>query len=290
MLSPELIKKVDQLFIRSRRRVTDVFSGEFESAFRGRGIEFEEFREYVPGDDIRQIAWNVTAKLDKPYVKVFREEREQTIFFLVDLSASQDFGAGRTKRDIVTEIAALLAYTAIKSNDKVGLILFTDRIEAYVPPKKGRSHVWHIIATILTHKPVSRGTDVSQALKFFMTVCPRRVTCFLMSDFWDAGYESGLSVAAFKHDVVVVRVSDAIEREVPPSALMDFTDNESGKRATVDLKAGGNYAALSRALKERQEGLKKMFRAKNVGDLHLNVGEDYVEALLEFFLSRGRKK
>jgi uncharacterized protein (DUF58 family) len=290
MLSPELIKKVDQLFIRARRKVTDVFAGEFESAFRGRGIEFEEFREYVPGDDIRQISWNVTARMDKPFVKVFREEREQTVFFLIDLSASQDFGAGRTKRDIVTEIAALLAYTAIRTNDKVGLVLFTDRIEAYVPPKKGRAHVWHIIATILTHKPASRGTDVTQALKFFMTVCPRRVTCFLMSDFWDEGYGSGLAIAAVKHDIVVLRVSDAIERAVPPSALMDFSDNESGARVTVDLKARANRIALSGRLQARENEMSRFFRAKGIGELSLRVDGDYVDALLEFFLSREKRK
>lgn len=290
MLSPELIKKVDQIFIRSRRKVTDVFAGEYESAFRGRGIEFEEFREYVPGDDIRQIAWNVTARLDRPFVKVFREEREQTIVFLIDLSRSQDFGSRRTKREIVTEIAALLAYAAIKSNDKIGLILFTDHVEKYIPPKKGRAHVWHIVATILGHKPSGKGTNLKDALRFFMTAYSRRATCFLMSDFWDRGYESALSVTSLKHDLVAIRVFDALERGMPPAALVDFSDNESGARIGIDLASATNRKAMASGFKKREESLSRFFRSHDIDELTLSVEEDYVEAFLEFFVRREKRR
>ncbi|HLD45874.1 MAG TPA: DUF58 domain-containing protein, partial [bacterium] len=205
MLSAELIKKIDSLFIRSRHRVTDVFSGEYESAFRGRGIEFEEFREYVPGDDIRQIDWHVTARMDKPFVKIYREEREQTIFFLVDSSRSLKFGQKREKLEVATELAALLSYAAIKSHDKVGLIIFSDQIEKYIAPKQGRAHVWNIIATLLTHKPRGTKTDINQATQFFLNVTRRKTVCFLISDFLDVDCRDSLRVASFKHEFVVMR-------------------------------------------------------------------------------------
>lgn len=290
MLSPDLIKKADQIFIRSRHKVTDVFAGEFESAFRGRGIEFEEFREYVPGDDIRQIAWNVTARMDRPYVKVFREEREQTLFFLVDLSGSQDFGRARTKRDIVTEIAALLSYATIKSGDKVGLILFTDRIEAFIPPKKGRAHVWRIIAEILSRETRGTGTKIGEALRYFMTVCPRRSTCFLVSDFWDDAFERGLTLTALKHDLIVMRVQDELEAKLPQAALIDFVDNESLESVTTDLSTRRSVNGVHEALKERDEKLGHFFRSRGVDEVILNTNEDYAEALMRFFIGREKKR
>lgn len=290
MISPELIKKADQIFIRSRHKVTDVFSGEFESAFRGRGIEFEEFREYVPGDDIRQIAWNVTARMDRPYVKVFREEREQTIFFLVDLSKSQDFGRARTKRDVVTEIAALLSYATIKSGDKVGLILFTDRIEKFIPPKKGRAHVWRLIAEILSHETASHGTKIGEALRYFMTACTRRATCFLVSDFWDDGFERDLSLAAMKHDLIVMRIRDELESNPPQAALIDFADNESRESVTTDLSTKHSLNSVYAALKARDEKLGHFFRSQGVDEVILNTNEDYAEALLRFFIGREKKR
>lgn len=290
MLSPELIKKADQIFIRSRHKVTDVFAGEFESAFRGRGIEFEEFREYVPGDDVRQIAWNVTARMDRPYVKVFREEREQTIFFLVDLSGSQDFGRTRTKRDIVTEIAALLSYATIKSGDKVGLILFSDRIEAFIPPKKGRAHVWRIIAEILSRETRGTGTKIGEALRYFMTVCTRRATCFLVSDFWDDAFERDLTLTALKHDLIVMRVRDELEAKPPQAALIDFIDNESSESVTTDLSTKGALNSIHAALRERDEKLGHFFRSRGVDEVILSANEDYAEALMRFFIGREKKR
>lgn len=282
MLSPELIKKVDQIFIRSRRRVTDVFSGEFKSAFRGRGIEFEEFRDYIPGDDIRQIDWNVTARMNRPYLKVFREEREQTILFLIDLSKSQDFGKTRSKKEILTEIAALLAYATIKSNDKVGLILFTDRIEKYIPPKKGRAHVWHLIATILTHEPEGVGTNIETAIGFLMTVTRRRTTCFLMSDFWDDTFSRTLKVAPYRHEFVAIRVLDPLEKRLPEGALINFADLETSENFNLDLAENEQVS--------NQLQLSYQMQSSRVDFLDLTIGEDYVEKLLQFFLKREKKR
>ena len=288
MLSPDLIKTVDQIFIRSRRRVTDVFSGEFKSAFRGRGIEFEEFRDYIPGDDIRQIDWNVTARMNKPYLKVFREEREQTILFLIDLSKSQNFGAARSKKEILTEIAATLAYATIKSNDKVGLILFTDRIEKYIPPKKGRAHVWHLIATIFTHKPKGSGTNIEMAIQFLMNITRRRTTCFLMSDFWDETFSRALKVAPYRHEFVAIRLLDPLEKNLPEGALINFSDLETLEDFNLDLTKKNHVIP---SVQER--GIQKLsyqMQSSRIDFLDLTIGEDYVERLLQFFLKREKKR
>ncbi|EKD51142.1 MAG: hypothetical protein ACD_62C00335G0004 [uncultured bacterium] len=288
MLSAELIKKIDSLFIRSRHRVTDVFSGEYESAFRGRGIEFEEFREYVPGDDIRQIDWHVTARMDKPFVKIYREEREQTIFFLVDSSRSLKFGQKREKLEVATELAALLSYAAIKSHDKVGLIIFSDQIEKYIAPKQGRAHVWNIIATLLTHKPRGTKTDINQATQFFLNVTRRKTVCFLISDFLDVDCRDSLRVASFKHEFVVMRVLDTLERQLPQLALMDFVDLESGQNKTLDL--GGNNTWFGDGYRQTTKDLTRFLGNNNIDFLDLRADEDYVEALLKFFMKKDKKR
>ena len=288
MLSPELISKIDQIFIRSSRRVTEVFCGEYESAFRGRGIEFEEFREYTPGDDIRQIDWNVTARMDRPFVKIFREEREQTVFFLLDLSASGDFGRQRSKRDVTSEIAALLAFATIKNNDKIGLILFSDRIEIFIPPKKGRAHVWHLIATILGHKPNGRGTSIATAIQFFMTVMRRPATCFLMSDFWDQNFVGALKIANHRHDLVAIRVLDPVEKKLPEAGLVSFNDLESGQGLSADLAGHGHKSGQHNAARESH--LSHVFRSSNIDFLDLVTGQDYVERLTRFFIQREKRR
>lgn len=288
MLSPELLNKIDQVFIRASRRVTEVFCGEFESAFRGRGIEFEEFRDYIPGDDVRQIDWNVTARMDKPFVKIFREEREQTVFFLIDMSASGDFGRQRSKREVITEIAALLSFATIKSNDKVGLILFTDRVELFIPPKKGRSHVWHIIAKILSHKPQSRGTSVSEAIRFYLNTIRRPATCFVLSDFWDSGFLDALKIAGFRHDVVAIRVLDDLEKKMPSRGIAGFVDLESGERIDVDLASSARKTnALSQA---RDAHLNHVLRASGIDFLDLSLSQDPVEGLIRYFMRREKKR
>lgn len=288
MLTPELLKKVQQIFIRSRRKVTDIFSGEYASAFRGRGIEFEEFREYVSGDDIRQIDWNVTARMDKPFVKIYREEREQTIFFLVDASRSLNFGREKTKLEVATEIAALLAYTAIRSNDKVGLIIFSDQVETYIPPQKGRGHVWRIIAELLSHTPVGKKTDVRGALQFFRRVARRRAVCFLVSDFFGEGFEEALKATAIRHEIVAIRVLDALERGAPAGALMSFEDLESGARAAFDMASFTRDMTAQAG--ERYQTMKRGLGARGVDFLELTSSEDYVESLLKFFIQREKKR
>lgn len=288
MLSPELLKKVQNIFIRSRRKVTDVFSGEYASAFRGRGIEFEEFREYVAGDDIRQIDWNVTARMDRPFVKIYREEREQTIFFLVDSSRSLLFGREKTKLEVATEVAALLAYTAIRSNDKVGLIIFSDQVETYIPPKKGRGHVWRIIAALLSHQPVGKKTDVRGALQFFRRVARRRTVCFLVSDFYGPGFEEALKATAIRHEIVAIRILDALERKIPAGALMGFEDLESGERSRFDL--GSRCDWIEAQENERHKKIVRSLGARGVDFLELTSSEDYVESLLKFFIQREKKR
>lgn len=288
MLSPELLQKVQNIFIRSRHKVTDVFAGEYESAFRGRGIEFEEFREYTPGDDVRQIDWNVTARMDKPFVKVFREEREQTIFFLVDASRSLHFGQTKSKLEVATEIAALLSYAAIKSNDKVGLIIFSDRIEKYIPPKKGRSHVWNIIASVMTHKSEGKRTKINEALQFFLRVAHRKTTAFVISDFFDEGYQDSFRVAALKHDFVAIRVIDALEKNMTKGALMDFEDLETGENLRMDL--GANSKRVAEQYREMKQNLVTFLGSTKVDYLELAANEDYVEALMKFFIQREKRR
>lgn len=288
MLSPELLQKVQNIFIRASHKVTEVFAGEYESAFRGRGIEFEEFREYTPGDDIRQIDWHVTARRNKPYVKVFREEREQTIFFLVDSSRSLLFGRDKQKLDVATEVAALLTYTAIRSNDKVGLIIFSDRIETYIPPKKGRGHVWRIIATLLSHKPSGQTTDIKGALHFFLQVTNRRTICFLVSDFYAGNYRNALRVAALRHEFVAIRILDPLEKHLPTGALMDFEDLESGEKISLDPGAKKDAVALHQ--KDARRDLADFLGSHRIDFLELSSDEDYVEALLRFFIRREKKR
>lgn len=287
MLSPELLKKVDSLFIRSRRKVTDVFSGEYESAFRGSGIEFEEFREYTPGDDIRQIDWNVTARMDRPFVRVYREEREQTLFFLVDSSRSLFFGKQKTKMEVASEIAALLSYAAIKSSDKVGLIIFSDQIEKYIPPKKGKGHVWNVIATLLSHEPQGKQTNIQQALQFFLRTAHRRTTCFLLSDFFDDNYQHSLRVANLKHEMIVLRLLDSFETDFTTGALMDFDDLETGENLSADLNDRKN---ITHDFLHKKKELEHFAGINRIDFLDLSADEDCVEALLKFFIHREKKR
>jgi len=288
MLSTELLKRVESIFIRSRRRVTDVFSGEYTSAFRGRGIEFEEFREYVPGDDIRQIDWNVTARFDKPFVKLFREEREQTIFLIVDSSRSLFLGKDKQKKDVISEIAALLAYVAMQSQDKIGLIIFSDEIETFIAPKKGRAHVWNIMATLLSHKPKGNGTDINKALQFFLKVCLRKSICFLISDLVDDNFLETLRIAGLRHEVSVLRVLDETERRLPKAALMDFEDLEENQKFSLDLAKSSTW--FEKQQQDQTQEMKNFLGKSKVDFLDLSVHEDYVEAMLKFFMKREKKR
>jgi len=294
-LSPELFAKIRGIQIRAQRLVTDLFAGEYESAFKGRGMEFEEVREYQPGDDLRLIDWNVTARMNHPYVKQHREERELTVMLLVDTSASTDFGTtGKLKSEVAAEVAALLAYTAIKSHDRVGLIAFSDQVELYIPPKKGRGHVWRVIRAILTLEPSHRGTDLAAALDYLGRVCRRRAVAFLLSDFWDQGaptrLDDRLRVAARRHDLTAIPVLDRREAELPAVGIVELQDAETGEVVwldTFDRKAVAAYA--ERARRDRQART-ELLRACKVGEIELWTDEPYVDAIVRYFRARERQR
>lgn len=290
-LPPELFAQIKAIQIRTQRLVTDVLAGEYESAFKGRGMEFEEVREYQPGDDIRHIDWNVTARTGLPHVKEHREERELTVMLLVDTSSSGAFGSDRKlKQEVAAEVAAVLAYTAIRSNDRVGLILFSDEIELHIPPKKGRAHVWRVIREILTHRPRQRATDLDLALEYLGRVTPRRLVAFLISDFLDSGFEDRLAIMAQRHDLTAVPVTDPREVELPAIGLLELEDAESGETALVDTsdrRLAGGFTALVREERRRR---RELFRSAQVGEVEIWTDRPYVDALVRFFRARERRR
>jgi uncharacterized protein (DUF58 family) len=291
-LSSELFQKIKSIQIRTQRVVNDSFAGEYESAFKGRGMEFEEVREYQPGDDIRHIDWNVTARMSAPYVKVHREERELTVMLLVDVSSSGAFGSGaKLKNEVAAEVAALLAYTAIRSNDRVGLIIFSDRIEHYIPPKKGRGHVWMVIRDILTHRSAHRNTDLEGALEYMSKVVRRRAVAFVISDFLDEGFDQRLRTAARRHDITAVTVGDQREMELPAIGLIELEDAETGETIVVDTY-DRNLTQGFRLLggdERRQRG--ELFRAAGVGEVAVRADdENYVDSLVRYFHARERRR
>ncbi|MBI1353877.1 MAG: DUF58 domain-containing protein [Acidobacteria bacterium] len=290
MISKELAKKIRLLEITTNRAVNDVLAGEYHSVFKGRGMEFDEVREYAPGDDVRTIDWNVTARLGKPFVKRFVEERELTVMFIVDLSASGSFGSrGQLKNEVAAELCALLAFSAIKNNDKVGLLAFTDRIEKFIPPKKGSSHVLRLVRELLNFSPQGRGTDLAQALEYVGRVVRRRAIVFLVSDFLAPDYVKPLRLVARRHDLVAVSVSDPREKALPNVGLIALEDAETGQ--TVIFDSGSNaarkaYAGLAR---KRDEERQALFRKVGVDEVRVNVGEDYVRDLMLFFRRREQR-
>ena len=291
MIPRGLLKKVRQIQIRTSRVVNDVFAGQYHSAFRGRGMEFEEVCPYVIGDDVRLIDWNVSARFGEPFVKKFREERELTVMLVVDASRSGLFGSGKQfKLDVAAELCAVLAFSAIRSNDKVGLILFTDRVEKYVPAKKGTQHVLRIIRELLYHEPRGRGTDIAEALSFLNRVTIRKSVCFLVSDFLAEGYESALRIARRRHDLIPIVVTDPREMELPPVGLVEVEDPETGELALIDTS--------SRRLRERYAGhrqteaarRKSMFRRMDTDAIEVYTDRPYVELLVRYFRKRERRR
>lgn len=291
-ISAELFEKIKTIQIRTQRTVNDVFAGEYESAFRGRGMEFEEVREYQPGDDIRHIDWNVTARMGLPFVKVHREERELTVMLLVDVSSSGGFGSGtKTKNEVAAEVAALLAYTAIRSNDRVGLIIFSDQIEHYIPPKKGRAHVWRVIRDILTHRPQRSGTNLDTALEYLGHVARRRVVGFLISDFLDDGWADRLRLVARRHDLTAVLVSDRREGELPRIGILELEDAETGETLVVDTRDRRVLEGLERLVHEEDEQRSAAFRSAGVGKVSIHASdESYVDSLIRYFHQRERRR
>jgi len=284
----EILKKVRRVEITTRGLVNEVFSGEYHPVFKGRGMNFAEVREYQYGDDIRSIDWNVTARTGHPFVKVFEEERELTVMLVVDVSASGDFGTrGRMKGEVAVEICALLAFSAIKNNDKVGLIIFSDRIEKFVPPRKGRSHVLRVLREIFYHQPEGRGTDIRCALEYLTHVIKRRALVFLVSDFKATPFEKALSVAGRRHDLIAVHMGDQRESVLPSLGYMEFEDAETGELLTVntaDVRFRAEFE--SRAARERAE-LGRTLRHSRVDVIDIDTGQPYVKPLMLFFKERG---
>lgn len=287
----EILAAVRRIEIRTRRLVDEVFSGEYHSVFKGVGMEFREVREYVPGDDVRAIDWNVTARTGQPFVKLYDEERELTVILAVDLSRSGRFGSGgRTKMEVAAELCGVLAFAAIANKDKVGLVMFSDRVERFIPPAKGRSHVLRLIRELLTFEPEGRGTDLDEPLRLLGSVLKRRATVFLVSDFWAGDFTTTLSVLARRHDVVAVRVRDPREAELPPAGLVEWVDAESGASALVDTSWPPLRRRLAARLAARDEFLSRLFQSRGVDLVDVDATGSYVEPLRRFFLAReGRR-
>ena len=291
MIPRETLKKIRRIEIRTRRSVNDVFAGRYHSVFKGRGMEFQEVREYVPGDDIRSIDWNVTARTGSPHVKKFTEERELTVMLLVDISASNRFGStAQLKRDLAAEVAAVLAFSAIANHDRVGLILFSDRVEKHVPPAKGATHVLRVVSEILNAKPASPKTDLEPALRFLNQVVRRRSVAFLISDFIAPSCEHLLRVTARRHDLVSLVIGDKRESALPAVGLVDFEDAETGRRIVVDTSfAPTRRALLARQTERRQTLLRQLSRARS-DTIELNAGERYDRELVRFFRTREKRR
>ena len=289
METSEIIQKVRKIEIKTRGLSSNIFAGQYHSAFKGRGMAFSEVREYQYGDDVRDIDWNVTARFHKPYVKVFEEERELTVMLLIDVSGSQDFGTQKQmKRDMVTEIAATLAFSAIQNNDKIGVIFFSDQIEKYIPPKKGRKHILYIIREMLDFHAESKRTDVAQAVEFLTGVSKRRCTAFLMSDFYvRQDFLSQLTIANRKHDVVAIQVYDKRACELPDVGLMKVVDAETGHEQYVDTSSRRLRDSYRRYWQNRQTQLQETFAKSKVDSVSIATDEDYVKSLMGLFKQRG---
>ena len=288
METSEIIKKVRKIEIKTRGLSSNIFAGQYHSAFKGRGMAFSEVREYQFGDDVRDIDWNVTARFHRPYVKVFEEERELTVMLLIDVSGSLDFGTQKQmKRDMVTEIAATIAFSAIQNNDKIGVVFFSDRIEKYIPPKKGRKHILYIIREMLNFQPESKRTDVKQAVEFLSSVQKRRTTAFILSDFYVRDeFQQSLQICNRKHDVVAIQVYDQRARELPDVGLMKVVDAETGYEQYVDTGLKALRQAYHKYWNSRQSQLEETFNKSNVDHVSVATNEDFVKALMMLFKQR----
>ena len=290
MLPKEIIRKIRRIEIRTKKLVNDVFSGEYHSIFKGRGMEFEEVREYQPGDDIRIIDWNVTARYGYPFVKKFTEERELTVMLLVDASSSGEFGtAQRMKGEIAAELCSVLAFSAIKNNDKVGMIIFTDKIEKYIPPKKGSSHVLRLIREVLYFKPEHQRTDINCALEFLGRIIKRRCVVFLVSDFLSAGYEKMLSIANKRHDVIAIKIVDPREIELPNVGFIELEDTETGEQILIDTRNTKVRKSFQDYAIREQTNQDATFRSIDLDHIQIVTDRSYVEPLTAFFKARAKR-
>jgi len=290
LLTKDLLKLVRQIEIRTKGLVNQVFSGEYHSVFKGRGMEFSEVREYQFGDDIRNIDWNVTARFGHPYVKIFEEERELTVILMVDLSGSQMFGSlSKTKQRVAAELSAILAFSALKNNDKVGLILFTDKVEKFVPPRKGNSHVLRIVRDVLSFEPEGNQTNLRTALEFMNGAIKKRSIVFLLSDFMDEGYEKILRVVGKKHDLIGIVLDDRRESEIPKMGLVKLTDAETNQERWIDTSSQRVQNALRKRRQQIQEKRKSLFITSRLDSIYVQAGSNYITPLVNFFRLRERR-
>ena len=283
----DVLKKVRKIEIKSRGLSNQIFSGHYHSAFKGRGMAFSEVREYQFGDDIRSIDWNVTARFNHPFIKVFEEERELTVMLLIDVSGSNNFGTHEAKKiETLTEVAAVLAFSAINNNDKVGVIFFTDQVEKFIPPAKGSKHILRIIHELITFEPISKKTNISEALKYLTNAIKKRATTFLISDFMDTNYKKAMQIASRKHDLAAIQIYDVAETALPDVGLIKINDPETGQEQWIDT----SYAAVRKAYahwwKKHEDSLKYLFNSAGVDWVKLTTNEDYVKPLLKLFKMR----
>lgn len=290
MIPEELAKKIRYIQIYSSKTVNDVLAGEYHSVFKGQGMQFEEVRQYQPGDEVRSIDWNVTARMGEPFVKRYREERELTVMFLVDLSASGDFGSHeKLKNEVAAEICALLAFSAIKNNDKVGLVIFTEGIELFVPPAKGTSHVLRVIRELLEFRPQRTRTNIRAGVEYLARIMRKRSVVFLVSDFLEPGFERALRTVGRRHDVIAVSIADPLELRLPDVGLLALEDAETGEWVQIDTGSAAVLRRYETLGVQRQEQLRELFRSMSIDHLEILTNRDYVRALVAFFRSRERR-
>lgn len=291
LTTTEIIKKVRELEIKSKKLTSDLFTGEYHSAFKGKGMSFKEVREYAAGDDIRFIDWNVSARFGHPFSKIFEEERELTVMLLVDISSSSLFGTQLArKKDIITEIAAVISFSAVNNADKIGVIFYSNVVEAFIPPKKGKKHALYIVRELLSKEPKGKGTDVSKALRYFNNSTKQKSIAFILSDFIDANYEDALRIAGKKHDVIGIKIYDQMDKQLPEIGLLKVKDAESGKTKWVDSSNSFVRYSYEQEFFRVTEYSTQTFKKAGCDLLHVKTNEDYVRVLQRFFLSRNKQK
>lgn len=284
METSEILKKVRRIEIKTKGLSQQIFSGQYHSAFKGRGMAFSEVREYQAGDDIRSIDWNVTARLNHPYIKIFEEERELTVMLLIDVSASNSFGSeGNTKKNSITEIAAVLAFSAIENNDKVGVLFFSSKVEKYIPPKKGKQHILRIIREMVDFKPEEKGTNISEALRYFKNIHKRKATAFLISDFMDTNYQDALKIVSREHDLLAIRMYDKLEENLQNVGLLRLRESESGKSFIVDTSSKFNREEYRRFYDEKHKETNRILNKYGIRNAYISTNEDYVKPLIKMF-------
>ena len=291
MSTSALLKKVRKIEIKTKGLSNHIFAGEYHTAFKGKGMAFSEVREYQPGDDVRSIDWNVTARYNAPFVKIFEEEREMTVMLLIDVSGSGDFGTNmQFKRELATEISAILAFSAIKNNDKVGVIFFSNIIEEFIPPKKGKSHILRIIRQVLAFEAKEKKTDIALAIEYFNNVMKKRTICFVLSDFLSPEFEKPLKIASKKHDIIALRIHDKRENSLPNIGIIPLQDAENDSISYVDTSSQKVRELFHNKQEEKQAYLKKLFQKCGVDIIDISTGSDYVKPLMNFFKNRGKRR